>query len=80
MAMVPEMLVSHGQSSGLENVRSKYRARELSLTVVAVGPVSAATLASVYSITSLGSSALPQRFNLEKELGAQQLLTFTTKQ
>ena len=28
MAMVPEMLVSHGQSSGLENVRSKHRSQK----------------------------------------------------
>jgi len=28
MAMVPEMSVSHGQSSGLENVRSKHRAQK----------------------------------------------------
>jgi len=27
-AMVPEMSVSHGQSSGLENVRSKHRAQK----------------------------------------------------
>jgi len=28
MAMVPEMSVSHGQSRGLENVCSKYRAQK----------------------------------------------------
>jgi len=34
MAMVPEMSVSHGQTSGLENVRSKHRAqKERSLRV-----------------------------------------------
>ena len=28
MAMVPEMSVSHGQSNGLVNVRSKHRAQK----------------------------------------------------